>query len=413
MMATPFLVVSHQRQHININTYQTMTIHWHRLIRLVALLLACTSFCTASNNGFNPYSTLGVPKDATQDDIKQKYRKLCLQYHPDKNVQKSLKEQQKCEDIFKKVQKANGLIGEQDARRQYDMQAAYSSSPFGAARSGQFGGAASEHRPGGSFERDMYQSLYRQYYQQQRSSQTAFSFQGVDISNLFGSGGKPTFWMPRSAALKSKYVQRVKVPLEHLHSGKPGVDLVLKDNIWKRYNAAFRGGVGTTLLYEALVISMSMIRMVRFPWSFVFGAIVVHMGLPKPERLEYLVDLQAGWKTGTKLTFSDVEPGFEVVFIIEEGKHPHYHRVGSDLYTSITITEKQRRSGGKVKLEPFDDEIPVFVELEPDQIKTTGDTTTLIGKGWPGRKGKGRGDLIISVIVIPNKRARKKEKRHK
>jgi DnaJ-class molecular chaperone len=34
----------------------------------------------------NPYKALGVHKNANQDDIRKMYRKLCLKYHPDKNV---------------------------------------------------------------------------------------------------------------------------------------------------------------------------------------------------------------------------------------------------------------------------------------------------------------------------------------
>ena len=36
------------------------------------------------------YATLGVAKDATQDDIKKAYRKLAQKYHPDRNTDDGL-----------------------------------------------------------------------------------------------------------------------------------------------------------------------------------------------------------------------------------------------------------------------------------------------------------------------------------
>lgn len=63
----------------------------------------------------DPYSVLGVPKSATADEIKKGYRKLAMQYHPDKN-----KGDKKSEDKFKEISAAYEILGDAKKRKQYD-----------------------------------------------------------------------------------------------------------------------------------------------------------------------------------------------------------------------------------------------------------------------------------------------------
>ena len=63
------------------------------------------------------YEVLGVPKDATEKDIKKAYRKLAFKYHPDKNPD----HKKEAEEKFKEVNEAYSVLSDPDKRRQYVM----------------------------------------------------------------------------------------------------------------------------------------------------------------------------------------------------------------------------------------------------------------------------------------------------
>ena len=62
------------------------------------------------------YNILGVPRTASDDDIKKAYRKLAMQFHPDKNPGKEKWANEK----FKEINEAYGVLGNPDKRKQYD-----------------------------------------------------------------------------------------------------------------------------------------------------------------------------------------------------------------------------------------------------------------------------------------------------
>src|ERR1700761_8232446 len=63
----------------------------------------------------DPYTTLGVKKDATQDNIQKAYRALAKKFHPDLNPGNKT-----AEDKFKEISAAYDLLGDPDKRARFD-----------------------------------------------------------------------------------------------------------------------------------------------------------------------------------------------------------------------------------------------------------------------------------------------------
>jgi curved DNA-binding protein len=60
------------------------------------------------------YEALGVPRDASAEDIRRAYRKLARQYHPDVNKEPG------AEDRFKQISEAHEVLRDEDKRQRYD-----------------------------------------------------------------------------------------------------------------------------------------------------------------------------------------------------------------------------------------------------------------------------------------------------
>lgn len=61
------------------------------------------------------YKILGVEETAEASEIKAKYRKLAMKYHPDRNP-----DNKEAEEMFKKVSEAYEILGDEEKRKEYD-----------------------------------------------------------------------------------------------------------------------------------------------------------------------------------------------------------------------------------------------------------------------------------------------------
>src|SRR5437588_10151772 len=62
------------------------------------------------------YETLGVPKTATEEEIRSAFRKLARKYHPD-----VAKDKKAAEEKFKEIQEAYEVLGDAEKRKKYDQ----------------------------------------------------------------------------------------------------------------------------------------------------------------------------------------------------------------------------------------------------------------------------------------------------
>ena len=111
------------------------------------------------------YQILGVPRTATQDDIKKAYRKLARQYHPDNNPG-----DKQAEAKFKEANEANEVLSDPQKRQKYD---ALGSQWQQYQRTG--------GQPGG--------------FDWNRWSTQTQSYDASDLNDLFGDGGFSDFFV--------------------------------------------------------------------------------------------------------------------------------------------------------------------------------------------------------------------------
>jgi molecular chaperone DnaJ len=80
------------------------------------------------------YATLGVDRQASADEIKKAYRKLALQYHPDKNPG-----DKRAEERFKEINEAYAVLSDPEKRAHYDRYGTAAPGGFSGTGSGNFG----------------------------------------------------------------------------------------------------------------------------------------------------------------------------------------------------------------------------------------------------------------------------------
>lgn len=348
------------------------------------------------------YEVLGVDKNATPDELKKAYRKLALQYHPDRNPGNK-----EAEEKFKEAAEAYDVLSNPDKKARYDQ--------FGHAGLDGNGGFG-----GGSMNMD---DIFSQF--------------GDIFGDFFGGGGFAGFsgfgggrqQRGRSVMRGSNLRIKVKLTLEEIEKG---VEKKIKVNKYVpcktcngtgARNNAFEtcphcGGSGVVTELKRTILGQMQTRSVC-PHCGGEGRIVKDKcydcngeGIVKAEEI-ITINIPAGVSDGMQLSLSGKGnaaprggvPG-DLIVVIEELPHEHFERQDTNIFYNAFITFSQAAMGTSIEIPTLTGKAKVKLE----QGTPSGKVLRLKGKGLPEVNGYGRGDLLVCVNVWVPKSLTREEK---
>jgi molecular chaperone DnaJ len=349
------------------------------------------------------YEVLGVPKTATQDEIKKAYRKLAHKHHPDKGGS----DQEK----FKEVNEAYQVLSDAEKRGQYDQ---YGQTFEDAQRNGGgpgFGGFGQGGNPFGAggfdfsgfgggqgVEFDL-GDIFGDIFGSQRSRQ-ARRERGIDLEMpLTISFEEAVFGVEKTLTLEKKDACRTCEG----SGAKPGTKVITcptchgQGQIRTTRQTVF-GNVASSTTCDNCDGSG---QIPEDPCDACKGK-----GILRQEKT-IEVKIPAGIDDGQRvringegeLGYRGSKPG-DLYLSVRVKPHKEFKREGSNLYKDLPVSFTQATLGTKIKLETLDGEI----ELKIPSGTQPGKILRVNGKGVPFINSSRRGDLFITVrVVIPNK----------
>lgn len=338
---------------------------------------------------------LGVEKSASEAEIKKAYRKLAIQYHPDKNPG-----DKEAEEKFKEAAEAYSVLSDKDKRARYDQ--------FGhAGMGGAAGGGFSDF---GDFDlNDIFSSVF------------GHGFSGFGGFGGFGGGGGGRSSQRRfrgadlrvkvklnlkdiSTGVEKKFKLKKYVTCEHCHgTGADG------DGATETCSTCH--GTGSVTRTQQSIFGMMQTQSVC-PQCNGEGKIIKNKckhcageGIVYGEEVVE-VKIPAGVAEGMQLTVNGKGnagkrngiPG-DLLVVVEEEAHPDLVRDDNDLIYNLLLSVPTAALGGTVEIPTIDGKVKVKIEsgTQPGKV------LRLRGKGLPsvnsyGYNG-GTGDLLVNVSV--------------
>ena len=314
------------------------------------------------------YATLGVPRTASQAEIKKAFRKAARQHHPDAN-----KGNPQAEGRFKEVNEANEVLSDPEKRKLYDQlgsdwqayQRAGASAPGADGDANPFagfGGGGFAGAPGG----------VRFEYRGNAEDLAGFS---DFFRTFFGGGG---FGAEPAGAGRTRTQTRTRgaTSIEDLLAGmgqpQPAGARTARATVPARLEAQ------AELTLEEVASGTKRLLDVD------------------GRRIE--VTIPKGVADGQRIRFSGVAAGADAYVKVSVAPHPVFTRQGANLTREVPITLREALLGGETAIKTLTGKVMLRIPPETQ----TGRTFRLAGQGLPHFRKEGRGDLFVKVrLVLP------------
>ena len=348
------------------------------------------------------YAVLGVPKNASQSEIRKAYRKLAQRHHPDTKAGDP-----DAEERFKEISAAYDVLGHDEKRKAYDRVREMGASGFGPGFGGAgWPGGAGAGWPGGV-----------------RYEQVDVD----DLNDLFGGlfGGTGRRAGRRSAVRRGADLEtQITIPFEEAMDGTTVPVRIDGPAVCSRCrgNGAEPGTTPTTcptcggrgeIAENQGLFSMSRPcptcggagRIVEAPCTRCGGSgaerrtRTLHVKIPAGVRDAARIKLAGKGEPGP----AGGQPG-DLFVKVHVPRHPVFGRKGDDLTIDLPITYPEATLGANV-------DVPTLngpVKLKIPAGTPSGKTFRVKGRGAP--RGGGRGDLLARVTVdVPSKLSREQK----
>lgn len=366
------------------------------------------------------YSTLGLKKEATTEEIKKMYRKLARKYHPDLNPGNK-----QSEEKFKEINEAYDVLSDPKKRQEYDTAG---QNPFQGGGFGDFfnqgtqwsGGQWNKSRgPNYSYGSFGKGNAGKKSNFDWGNSSNNFDYSGFSdiFSDFFGFGDRAgdRFTESHKAYSRGKDQNvRLVITLEEAYAGLTRFMNIKKETICSECKGTGGdsnlcskcNGTGKVNAVKGVFKNAQSCTTCGGAGRIVSNSCKSCHGQGTSKESEKIkVKIPAGVDTGSKVKLKGkgsigtggARPG-DIIIEIEVLPHPFFKRNGADINVDVPVTFVEAALGAKVEI-PTLDGASVMTLPEGTQ---SGRVFRLTGKGMFDPKNQSRGDLFAEVkVVVP------------